>query len=342
MERSSKSLPTVPTCADVRSQMSYMHPHEITAVSGKAIVKVACGLQHALALTDEGKLYAWGKNDRGQVGVNNNLQFSTPAVVDIPELVLDIAAYDNLSVAVGSNRTVFVWGDCFGQDITAPFPTEFSRIQDAFAYSTMRVMHKPLTVSQNNVEEVLNVSESLGFGVLGTAFDDPSTSDCIVQIEGQPIHVHKAILKIRCQYFKNKFQHDWTNQSVSDLSAVYIVSDKFSYIVYKAFLKYLYTGTVELSSEKVLELMKLADEYCETNLKRECGRIIEQTITTSNVIFFYNKAIECNAKELEEFCFQFAVCHMKDVVLSEEYIKLDTSIKDIFMRRAAHENAFRT
>ncbi|KMQ83252.1 rcc1 and btb domain-containing protein 1, partial [Lasius niger] len=79
--RSSKSLPTVPTCADVQSQMSYMYPHEITAVSGKAIVKVACGLQHALALTDEGKLYAWGKNDRGQVGVNNNLQFSTPAMV---------------------------------------------------------------------------------------------------------------------------------------------------------------------------------------------------------------------------------------------------------------------
>ncbi|KMQ83795.1 rcc1 and btb domain-containing protein 1, partial [Lasius niger] len=249
------TVETFVTNVQLESQRYYKYPHEITVVSGKVIVKVACGSRHTLALTDEGKIYAWGKNDKGQVGVKNNLEISAPVMVDVPEMVLDIAAYDNLSVAVGSNRTVFVWGDCFGQDITAPFPTEFSRIQDAFAYSTMRVMHKPLTVSQNNVEEVLNVSESLGFGVLGTAFDDPSTSDFIVQVEGQPIHVHKAILKIRCQYFKNKFYHDSTNQSVSDSSSVYTVSDKFSYnsyIVYKAFLKYLYTGTVELSSEKVL------------------------------------------------------------------------------------------
>ncbi|KMQ82965.1 rcc1 and btb domain-containing protein 1, partial [Lasius niger] len=169
-----------------------------------------------------------------------------------------------------------------------------------------------------------------------------STSDLTVQVEGKFIHVHRAILNIRCQYFKNKFQHDWTDQSIPDSSAVYTVSDIFSYIVYKAFLKYLYTGTVDLPSDKVLELMKLSDEYRETNLKRECGRIIEQAITTSNVAFFYGKAIECNAKELEEFCFQFALCHMTDVVLSEEYIKLDKSIKDNFIHRAAKENAFRT
>ncbi|KMQ84233.1 rcc1 and btb domain-containing protein 1 [Lasius niger] len=164
----------VATSANVQSEMHYIYPRKITAVSGKAIVKVACGLQHALVLTDEGELYAWGKNDRGQVGVNNNLQFCAPTMVDMPELVLDIAAYDNLSVAVGSNRIVYVWGDCFGRNIKAPIPTEFSRIHDAFAYTRMRVMHKPLTVSPNkNVEEVLNILESLGFGVLGTAFDDP-------------------------------------------------------------------------------------------------------------------------------------------------------------------------
>ncbi|KMQ90034.1 rcc1 and btb domain-containing protein 1 [Lasius niger] len=162
------------TLVNFKSEKYYVHPREITTISGKAIVKVACGLQHALALTCEGKLYAWGKNDRGQLGVNKNLQFSAPVLVDVPELVLDIAAYDNLSVVVGSNRTVYVWGDCFGEVITTPFPTKFSRIHDAFAFSSMRVMHKPLTVSPNNdVEEVLNILDSLRFGDLGKAFDDP-------------------------------------------------------------------------------------------------------------------------------------------------------------------------
>ncbi|KMQ89163.1 rcc1 and btb domain-containing protein 1, partial [Lasius niger] len=216
----------------VKPEKYYVYPREITAVSDKTIVKVACGSGHTLALTDEGKIYSWGNNDDGQLGVSHNSKISAPIMVDVPELVLDIAADADLSVAVGSYGTVYVWGDCFGQDISTPFPTEFSRIHYAFAYSiNSSVMHKPLTVSTNNdVEEVLNILESLEFGVLGTAFDDPSTSDFIVQVEGQSIHVHKGILKIRCQHFKNKFQHDWTDQSIPDPSAVYTISDKFSYI----------------------------------------------------------------------------------------------------------------
>jgi len=48
----------------------------------------------------------------------------------------------------------------------------------------------------------------------------------------------------------------------------------------------------------------------------------------------------CELQELEEFCFQFALRHMKAVVLSEDFIKLDTSTKDNFMRRAAKGNTF--
>ncbi|KMQ89857.1 rcc1 and btb domain-containing protein 1 [Lasius niger] len=330
------------TSNTVQLQKLYAYPRKITAMSGKVIVKVACGSEHTLALTDEGKVYTWGKNDNGQLGVNDKLKSSTLVMVNLPEMekVLDIAAYGNLSVAVGSNKTVYVWGDCFGEIITTPFPTGLSRIHDAFAYNTTSVMHRPLTVSTNSdVEKVLNI-----FEFLGALFDDPTTSDFTVQVEGRPIRVHRTILKIRCQHFKNKFEHDWTEngESIPDSPAIYIVSDKFSYVVYKAFLKYLYTGIVDLSLEKVLELMKLADEYCETNLKRECDQLIKQAITASNVVFFYSKAIECNAKELEEFCFQYALCHMTDVVLSEEYIKLDTSIKDNFMRRAAQNSIFKT
>lgn len=42
------------------------------------------------------------------------------------------------------------------------------------------------------------------------SFLTQSTTDCILQVEGQPIHVHKAILKIRCQHFKKKFQEKGT------------------------------------------------------------------------------------------------------------------------------------
>ncbi|XP_025261725.1 uncharacterized protein LOC105257722 isoform X2 [Camponotus floridanus] len=321
-------------------QEQYVHPHEITTFSDE-IVKLVCGYQHTLVLTRNGKIYAWGNNNFGQVGVNKNRKLSSPTVVNVPEMgkVLDIAAYGNLSVAVGNDRTIYMWGQFYyNYYTTIPFPTKFSNIYDAFAYSLWKIMYKPLIIFKNNfkyVEEVLNILESLR-----AIFDDPLTNDLTIRVEGRPIYVHKAILKIRSQYFKNMFQHDWTEniQSISD--SMYTVSDKFSYVIYKAFLKYLYTGIIDLPAENVLELMELANMYCETNLIKDCSQIIKKVITVSNVAFFFNKAIECNAKELEEFCFQFALRHMEAVVVSEEFIKLDTSTKDNFMRRAAKGNIF--
>jgi len=45
------------------------------------LVKIACGYEHTLVLTDKGEIYDWGNNSNGQVGVNNKLQPSLPIVV---------------------------------------------------------------------------------------------------------------------------------------------------------------------------------------------------------------------------------------------------------------------
>jgi len=84
--------------------------------------------------------------------------------------VLDIAAYGNLSVAEGYDRSIYVWGDYLNHCVAIPIRTTFSRIHDTFAYNSCRVMHKPLTVCTNiyDEEEELNILESLE-----AAFDDP-------------------------------------------------------------------------------------------------------------------------------------------------------------------------
>ncbi|EFN71675.1 RCC1 and BTB domain-containing protein 1 [Camponotus floridanus] len=322
-----------------RAQKYYKYPREITTFSENKIVKMVCGFSHTLAITNKGELYAWGDNFYGQLGVKNNQKPSGPIMVNVPQMgkVLNIDAYGNMSIAVGYDRTIYVWGLYFSQEITQPCPTKFSRIFDVFVHSTWKRPNKPLIVHNSlhtvritnnynykNTEKVLNILESLE-----AAFDDPLTSDLTIQVEGQSIYVHKPIIKIRCQYFFD---------SISDSLSVYTVSDKFSYVVYKAFLKYLYTSTIDLPLENTLELMELAEMYCKTNLKKDCSQIIKQTITVSNVGFFYNKAIEYNAKELEEFCFQFASRHMTDDTLSEDYNKLNISTQAKCKHRTAIEN----
>ncbi|KYN50563.1 RCC1 and BTB domain-containing protein 1, partial [Trachymyrmex cornetzi] len=315
-------------------------PWQVGSLRGIVIVKVVCGYAHTLALTDEGKLYVWGGNSYGQLGIGNKTNSCKPVMKEKKDNIVehemgrvsDIAAmhYNHISVAVGEGGRVYMWGHCRGQSITIPTSTPFSNVHDALAcYGSPSVMHKPLILYANEEPNILQC--------LGSAFDDPSTSDLKIQVEGQCIHVHKAILKIRSSYFRTMFQHDWAenNQSV-------IEHDQFSYIVYKAFLKYLYTDVIDLPMEKALELLDLANAYCESNLKKHCIWMIKQGITVSNVAYLYSIAIEYNEEELEEVCFKFALNHMTAVTKTENFAKLDENTLKTFIIKAGEAGVFRT
>ena len=90
-------------------------------------IDVALGLQHALALDTEGRVYTWGKNARGQCGnvreeqdvqkdasrtttaVNATVGYhNSPTLVDVSH-VEKIASGFHMSVALSKNQ-VYIWG----------------------------------------------------------------------------------------------------------------------------------------------------------------------------------------------------------------------------------------
>ena len=79
---------------------------------GSGVVHVAGGGSHSIALTADGRVYAWGNNASGQVGDG-----SAPTDQHVPILIgglsriVDIAAGRAHSLAVASDGTVFSWGD---------------------------------------------------------------------------------------------------------------------------------------------------------------------------------------------------------------------------------------
>ncbi|MGN0106776.1 MAG: RCC1-like domain-containing protein, partial [Hominilimicola sp.] len=73
------------------------------------VVKIAAGAKHALALTADGTLYAWGQNENGQLGTGNYTDSTYPKAVNIND-VRDIAAGEAHSVAVTNSGRVYVWG----------------------------------------------------------------------------------------------------------------------------------------------------------------------------------------------------------------------------------------
>ncbi|XP_018392145.1 PREDICTED: RCC1 and BTB domain-containing protein 1-like [Cyphomyrmex costatus] len=280
---------------------------QVDSLNDKAftVIKVVCGFEHTLALTDDRQIYAWGGNNNGQLGIGNQNDSTKPILVEC-ELQrikwIDIVALScyNISVAVSEEGCVYVWGDCRGESILTPTATSFSNVHDAIAYYGPSVMHKPLVLYMSEGPSIL---ESLK-----ASFDESSTSDLKIQVEDQFIHVHKAILMIRSEYFKNMFQHDWieNNQNV-------IKHDQFSYAVYKAFLKYLYIDAIDLPIEEVSDLLDLAESYCEKSLKHSCIQMIKQGITASNVEYFHGIALKYALEELKDLCIKFTNNHLTAV-----------------------------
>jgi alpha-tubulin suppressor-like RCC1 family protein len=79
---------------------------------GVKIVSIAVGADHTLALTEAGRVMAWGANSRGQLGIGH--RESTAEPVEVPGLlgrkVAQIAAGPRHSMAVMHSGVVYSWG----------------------------------------------------------------------------------------------------------------------------------------------------------------------------------------------------------------------------------------
>jgi alpha-tubulin suppressor-like RCC1 family protein len=74
------------------------------------VVQVAAGWYHSLALKSDGTVWAWGKNENGQLGDGSRTQRLLPVQVSGLRNVQLIAAGVDFSAAVVSDGTVWTWG----------------------------------------------------------------------------------------------------------------------------------------------------------------------------------------------------------------------------------------
>jgi alpha-tubulin suppressor-like RCC1 family protein len=92
-----------------------MTPQQVANFPTGTIIKsVAAGYAHFLALDSNGVLYSWGKNPSGQLGDGSKTARTNPTVVaGFPAGVTieAIAAEFDSSFALGSDGTLYAWGD---------------------------------------------------------------------------------------------------------------------------------------------------------------------------------------------------------------------------------------
>jgi alpha-tubulin suppressor-like RCC1 family protein len=74
------------------------------------IIAVASGPTHSLAVKNDGTVWAWGKNQNGQLGDGTTTQRLTPVQVSVLTGVTAVAAGNAYSVALKNDGTVWAWG----------------------------------------------------------------------------------------------------------------------------------------------------------------------------------------------------------------------------------------
>ncbi len=92
-----------------RPEGDFDQPHEISTLKGFNVSKIACGEHHSLALDDGGRVFSWGDNQFGQLG----LPFSPDStIVDVPSLIPTQRMYQGTSqiptitsIAAGGNNS---------------------------------------------------------------------------------------------------------------------------------------------------------------------------------------------------------------------------------------------
>ncbi|KAF8772726.1 hypothetical protein HU200_005445 [Digitaria exilis] len=90
----------------------HLVPHKLDALKDSTISQISGGWRHTMALTSEGKLYGWGWNKFGQVGVGNNDDHCSPVQVHFPEeqKISQVACGWRHTLALSEKKNVFSWG----------------------------------------------------------------------------------------------------------------------------------------------------------------------------------------------------------------------------------------
>ena len=76
----------------------------------KNITKIAAGADFGLALSDSNTVYAWGRNNKGQLGNGGTADSADPVKTNLSGAA-DIAAGDAFGAAVTSGGNVYTWGE---------------------------------------------------------------------------------------------------------------------------------------------------------------------------------------------------------------------------------------
>ena len=127
-------------------------PAIVQTLKGQNVVQIASGSNHNAALTDEGRVYTWGKNDCGQLGHGEGYE----NIGLVPELVTGLESVKIKQVSCGHFHTAALSED--GELYTWGWGGSFFQGAGALGHGDKTTRHEPEVV-QALLDDELSVEE---------------------------------------------------------------------------------------------------------------------------------------------------------------------------------------
>ncbi|XP_076060174.1 BTB/POZ domain-containing protein 9-like isoform X2 [Oratosquilla oratoria] len=190
----------------------------------------------------------------------------------------------------------------------------------------MSNVHLGLPYPGGVVDHSSNLSHDIGALYLNDEY-----SDVTLNVGGHTFHAHKVILASRSHYFRALLFGGLreTHQAEVEIKDANLTA-------FKVLLKYIYTGWVNLSSEKeevVLDILGLAHQYGFEDFESAICDYLKDALCIPNICLIYDMASLYNLVNLRSVCEDFMDKSALDILKHESFNSLSPgALKSVISR----------
>jgi hypothetical protein len=241
-------------------------------VPGEKIIGVTCGYHHTIVVTESEKIYGWGANGAGQLGLGDYAHRSTPQLIKLPDdmkKMASLACGGFHSMAFDISGDIFVWGyNEFGQ----------------LGLGDGNKRNNPTLLPRSFIPKKINQEPPKPRVTLRSLLESGLYSDVTVYKK----RLHKAVLRARCP------GEDFLNFDFSPFPKAAVL----------AVIDWIYTNTTVQFS--VLKMEELCDAVSLTRalgirgLQSVCQKYLVDGLLTENAFSALHRCVQLNlTKEIE-------------------------------------------
>ncbi|XP_064939232.1 ARM REPEAT PROTEIN INTERACTING WITH ABF2-like [Musa acuminata AAA Group] len=196
----------------------------------------------------------------------------------------------------GDQRTIFV--DNNGLDLLLDLlgSTNLKQQQDG-SVALYKLANKAMTLSSMDAAPPSPTPQVY----LGEQYVNSSTlSDVTFLVEGKRFYAHRIALLASSDAFRAMFDGGYREKDARDIEIPNI-----RWEVFELMMRFIYTGSVEVTTNIAQDLLRAADQYLLEGLKRLCEYAIAQDVNIDNISSMYELSEAFHAMSLRHTCVLF-------------------------------------